>query len=449
MRTPTILFISGVAMLAALVLSWDHIGDAPDTAEAATTTTTVSWGPYQVPAASGGTPGMTNNGTDFNVLKPCTDCYITGITPNLVDATGATVNFATGGMLHHMVLFDANGTDVTCGTSGVGVLGERLLASGNERTSFALPDGYGYYIGPGASESWTVLHDIMNMTPTVRDVYLEFEFTYRPGSDNLKPVMPVWLDVDNCAASEYAIPAGYSDETWDWIATAEADVVSIVGHVHDTGISVAAEDVDVGQYICTSVAGYAQGSPFAPVPVPDGDSGHPGSANALNPGDPSYAGHIEDMTGCTPMFRVYQGDTIRLHIQHNSPTAENDMMGIMMAFIHLTTDPTDSDGDGCSDQQENGLDETLGGQRDPFNPWDFYDVAGLSGPTADGEVDLLFDVLGVINHYSPTGAPPYDVQYDRGPTTGPNVWNMTAPDGSIDLMNDILGVIAQHGHHCT
>ncbi|MCH7488604.1 MAG: FG-GAP repeat protein [Chloroflexi bacterium] len=112
-------------------------------------------------------------------------------------------------------------------------------------------------------------------------------------------------------------------------------------------------------------------------------------------------------------------------------------------------DPGDTDGDGCSDMRENGLDETLGGLRDYLNPWDFYDVAGLSGATPDGVIDLLNDILGVIAHFSPQGAPPYDVHYDRGPSAGPNAWNMTAPDGSIDLLNDILGVILQFGHDCT
>ncbi len=111
-------------------------------------------------------------------------------------------------------------------------------------------------------------------------------------------------------------------------------------------------------------------------------------------------------------------------------------------------DPGDTDGDGCPDVRENGLDETLGGLRDYKNPWDFYDVAGLSGATPDGYIDLLFDILGVIQHYSPQGAPPYDVAFDRGPSIGPNPWNMTAPDGSIDLLNDILGVIQQFSHDC-
>ncbi len=111
--------------------------------------------------------------------------------------------------------------------------------------------------------------------------------------------------------------------------------------------------------------------------------------------------------------------------------------------------PGDTDGDGCPDQRENGSDETLGGLRNYMNAWDFYDVGGIGGPAPDGVVDLLFDVLGVINHYAPTGAPPYDAIYDRGPSAGPHPWNMTAPDGAIDLLNDILGVIRQFDHRCT
>ncbi len=100
----------------------------------------------------------------------------------------------------------------------------------------------------------------------------------------------------------------------------------------------------------------------------------------------------------------------------------------------------DTDGDGCPDVSENGLDETLGGQRDYKNPYDWYDI------NQDGVIDLLNDILGVIQHYETSGnqLPPYDVVYDRGPSAGPNAWNMTAPDGVIDLLNDILGVILQY-----
>ena len=112
-----------------------------------------------------------------------------------------------------------------------------------------------------------------------------------------------------------------------------------------------------------------------------------------------------------------------------------------------TPNPTDTDGDGCTDVQEAGPNQQFGGLRDPNNPWDFYDVRGPDGPR-DQFVDLFTDILGVIIHYSLDGSPPYDVDFDRGPSAGPNPWNMTAPDGVIDLFTDILGVISQYNHDC-
>ena len=112
-------------------------------------------------------------------------------------------------------------------------------------------------------------------------------------------------------------------------------------------------------------------------------------------------------------------------------------------------DPGDTDGDGCSDQRENGPDETLGDRRDYKNPWDFYDVLGPGVVLPiDGVIDLPNDILGVVQHFAPTGAAPYDVQFDRGPQTGQNVWNISGPDGVIDLPNDIIGVILQFNHSC-
>ena len=120
--------------------------------------------------------------------------------------------------------------------------------------------------------------------------------------------------------------------------------------------------------------------------------------------------------------------------------------------IPNSSDPND-DNDACTDVQENGPDETLGGRRNPHNPWDFYDVAGAPPPFGDGNpdqiIDLPNDILGVIQHYAPTGTEPtYDVDFDRGPQIGANAWNMSAPDGVIDLPNDILGVIRQFNHSC-
>ncbi len=122
----------------------------------------------------------------------------------------------------------------------------------------------------------------------------------------------------------------------------------------------------------------------------------------------------------------------------------------VLAAAALANCGPDTDGDGCVDIREDGADETIGGLRDKTNPYDFYDVLG-SGATlpADGIIDLANDILGVIQHFAPLGTEPeYDVQFDRGPQIGADVWNMSAPDGVIDLANDILGVILQFNHSC-
>ena len=112
------------------------------------------------------------------------------------------------------------------------------------------------------------------------------------------------------------------------------------------------------------------------------------------------------------------------------------------------TDPNipDTDGDGCLDGREVGPNELLGGQRDPLNPYDFFDAAGAGGGPPDGVIDLPNDVLGVIVHFSPSGAN-YVAAFDRGPAST-NGWNTTAPDGVIDLPNDILSVILSFAHSC-
>jgi hypothetical protein len=342
------------AALAAVAVALAGVAGSTDPAGAVTQTVTITWGPYDLAPATEAGPSFTDNALDVGVQLPCTDCYITEIVPRLVFGDGTSANFHNGTMLHHMVLFNGARSDATCSGSIWDLLGERIFASGNERTVFGMPPGYGYYSAAG--DSWNIVHDIMNMQPISKTVYLEFTFKYKPGTESVKPVTPVWLDVNNCGSSEYPVPAGYVDTHWDWTSTMEGDVVSIGGHVHNWGINIASELVQTGDYFCDSVAGYAPGSPFAPAPVTPGGEGHVAASNVMNPGDPDYMGRIEDMSGCAPMFRIHAGDTIRLHSRYNAAQAEPDVMGIMVAYVHETTEPPnpDDDGDGYTDVEEAG-----------------------------------------------------------------------------------------------
>lgn len=117
-------------------------------------------------------------------------------------------------------------------------------------------------------------------------------------------------------------------------------------------------------------------------------------------------------------------------------------------YIRTFDATADYDGDGCTNEAELQIisgTERSGGQRDPANPWDFYDVS----VPKDGVIDLPNDILGVILRFAPGGYPAGDEIYDRGPAKGTASWIDThPPDGVIDLPNDILGVIQQALHRC-
>lgn len=112
------------------------------------------------------------------------------------------------------------------------------------------------------------------------------------------------------------------------------------------------------------------------------------------------------------------------------------------------TGALDRDADGCTDAQEQGSDEMLGGRRDPLYRWDFYDVNG------DRVVDSL-DALAVADALGAKArddsgrlAKPYDPALDRSaPADGAEEWDAGPPDGVIDD-TDVLLVTAQSGANC-
>ena len=227
---------------------------------------------------------------------------------------------------------------------------------------------------------------------------------------------------DNCPAIANATQAD-SDE--DYVGDAcETDTVQ--------DFDVDGDGLENGFDNCIFVANSATLGPNNQTDADFDDIGDACDSSATVPGGPNYYLVCSDPVG---IGQPDPGGAICTAAPTPGPTA--------------TPDPTDTDGDGCTDERELGWDVTKGGLRDPENPWDFYDVASPGGGPPDRIVDLFSDILGVIVHYSLDGAPPYDATFDRGPSTGPYAWNMTAPDGIIDLFTDILGVILQYNHDCT
>jgi hypothetical protein len=297
-------------------------------ASATITSRTIDYGPWTIPAGNGDPHdheemGMITNDIDFNVSKPCTDCDLIAIVPELVYEEGREANLSTGPMLHHF-LFAATGNgkrDLVCGSSGSGALGERFFASGNERTPIDVSSlEYGYHIA-ASGEQWNMVTDLMNWQTTSKRVLVRVRFTYATGTDasRKEDLSPLWLDADGCSNdSLIEAPEGRSDLHRDIRSPISGDVIAAAGHIHDHGINVELTNRSRSEAsICNSVATYSRTGGYE---TPDGRS------------------HVADMSTCIrdPVATISNRDTLRLHTIYEVPVghgAIDDAMGIMIAWV--------------------------------------------------------------------------------------------------------------------
>lgn len=131
----------------------------------------------------------------------------------------------------------------------------------------------------------------------------------------------------------------------------------------------------------------------------------------------------------------------------------------------------DSDGDGCSDIEERGHNHELGGERDPSDEWDFFDVpaGALTSSQRNGQRNkvvslqdvgaVLFYVGTVNDGGSNNHGVDYDTdynangredgsEYDRQPSRFRNrPWLSRAPNGTVSLQ-DVGVALAQVGDSC-
>jgi hypothetical protein len=295
-------------------------------ADAAITTTTIDYGPFTIPAGNGephnhSTAGMISNEIDTNVQKPCTNCTLISITPDLVYTDGSEANIEDGPMLHHTLLAASGGgkSDATCAGTFVGMLGERFFASGNERTVLDLTSvPYGYEIG--GSEQWNMVTELMNWETTKQKVEVRMTYKYATGSDasSRDGVRPVWLDLDQCGDSEVSVPSGEeSDSHYDWEVNVPGELIATAGHIHDHGVRVELTNESAeGASLCNSEAGF-------------GGSGYE---------TPDEHPHVSSMGVCIgePLTTLEEDEELRLHAIYDVPEGHHEIhnaMGIMLAYI--------------------------------------------------------------------------------------------------------------------
>jgi hypothetical protein len=312
-----------------------------------------------------------HNALRHNAPSPCTNCYITDMVPSLVyvnDANhpdGTPANLNNDAMMHHFVLINRQRDDPVCPLGLQGQIGERFLASGNERSQIHLPAPFGYQ---NSSSTWSLIMHVINKGSVAKSLNIEVVYQYRTAGAS--EARPLWLDIDGCADSEYTIPNGYSDTTVDWTSNVTGRLVGLGGHMHDVDVTNSTPCVEHcpekghGIAVTAELLGGDSGDYFGPVPPSNPppasitgatlcrSEGYYGTAWAAG----RFRGHLDTASQCmitndllptaqaeawpnggelpSTGYPINAGQTIRLHSEYQNDTGQpqTDAMGIMMAW---------------------------------------------------------------------------------------------------------------------
>jgi hypothetical protein len=267
-------------------------------------------------------PGYGVNQATMFVPSPQVDGYLTGMSADVVDESGASVPISSV-MLHHVVFVKAGAQDATCShfvdydgrplTASV----QRFYAEGEERSTLALPEGYGY---PNrASDRWGLAYMLMNHKPAARTVYVQYTVRYTTG-ETLAPVRPYWLDVRNCRAdSIFDVPGGgalfstYSRSV-DFTMPESGKIVAAGGHLHGGGMRIELADRSCGtRRLFTS-------EPTWGLPVVKPIIHEPG---------PKHMTTFSTANG----IPVAAGDKLRMTATYENNLPHSRVMGIMMFYL--------------------------------------------------------------------------------------------------------------------
>ena len=185
--------------------------------------------------------------------------------------------------------------------------------------------------------------------------------------------------------------------------------------------------------------------------------------NALNPVD-------TDGDGMPNAYESWHGC---LNAAANDAAGDPDGDGISTSAefsAQLNPCSPDTDGDGCPEGREMGVSHITGGQRDPRNPWDFFDVPApaLLPPNTTGTRNHAIgiqDVIAVLAYIGANIASPNTpnangatygsdlngnglrdgTEYDRA--AGATIWAPNPPNGAINISDALLSLNAV-GDNC-
>jgi hypothetical protein len=300
-------------------------------------------GPYKV------TPGANLILLDYkHVPKPDVDGFMVRIAPNLKYALPN--GKCCGPVPETSIIHLHHGVWLSDGAAGQGegnAIGPwyPFMATGEEKTIYQFPAGYGYPIG--ANDYWVLNYMIHNLTARPAEVYITYEIDFIPATSPLAsriiPVHPIWMDVEDhhiypvfnvrrysgrdgrftfpdMAKHPYGNGPPLNEFTIDHAGT----LITTAGHVHPGGLY---DELDMIR------TGTRPGRGTIPGLVP-------GSVRLFR----SYAHYFEHgapiswdmaMTATAPDWRVSvkPGDVLRISTTYDSQIASwYEVMGIMVVW---------------------------------------------------------------------------------------------------------------------
>ena len=301
----------------------------PATAGAEVRTETFRHGPIEVAGYE-----VKQSNAEFDIPKPDVDGFITGMSVDVVDASGRPIPIDRL-MLHHIVFlntgrFIGEKRDGTCGGGFLGLdsktkfpgIAERFYAAGEERAVFGVPPGYGYRMS--ADDRWAMTWMLMNHRKATDRAYVQYTITYDTSPD-LTPVTPYWLDVRNCRSDPVfdapggGRPGSRFETATTWTVPRAGRIVASGGHVHGGAYGLRASQPDCGDrtlYELTPAWGRASHPFYSVKPV-------------LHEPGPIGMSAVATPTG----YRLAQGERVRLTASYDNERPHTRAMGINVVFM--------------------------------------------------------------------------------------------------------------------
>jgi hypothetical protein len=267
-----------------------------------------------------------------NMEKPSEDGYITRIAPNL-KRTDGSIPPTNELHLHHGVWLNASKRDPATPAFPF----EKFFASGEEKTIFTMPKPYGYFVK--ASDRWIMNYMIHDLVTKPFKVYITYDVDFVPANSatgkKMRPVVPVWMDVQNNHAypvfdvkrhsgrnGKFTYPDmdpnayGGGRPLNQWKVDRPGTLVGTAGHLHPGGLY---EDLNV-----------ARGGRSVRL--------FRSQAKYWDPNGP--VSWDMAMTHTPPKWRVHlnQGDVLSVHATYDTKHASwYEAMGIMIAYMSYDT----------------------------------------------------------------------------------------------------------------